>query len=217
MKKTKLTNIGEQYNRWTILSNPFAIKKNNRNKYFVKCKCNCGTIQNVLETSVKKGSSKSCGCLQKEKAASLKTTHGMHSTHTYQCWVSMKSRCNNANEAQYKDYGGRGISYDKSWESFEQFYADMGNSNNLTLERINPNKNYSKDNCKWANNIEQARNKTTSNCKINEKLLRLTIDLLNAKTLTYKEIANKLSISPNLVGQIAFANNIYPKLKKIKS
>lgn len=141
----------------------------------------------------------------------------MYKSHTYQCWNAMKDRCNNKNYNQYKNYGGRAITYHPSWELFINFYNDMGDSNNLTLERINNNKNYCKENCKWATTIEQGRNTRNSmNNQIDNELLRLAIEKLEANSLTYKEIASELSISTSLVASIAFANKIYNNLKEIK-
>lgn len=81
---------------------------------------------------------------------------------TYTCWLNMKVRCNDVEAVNYDRYGGRGISYDPSWEIFINFLADMGERpEGLTLERINNDKGYSKENCKWATLQEQALNKRT--------------------------------------------------------
>lgn len=85
--------------------------------------------------------------------------HGMRNTITYASWADMKRRCNNKNTKQYEDYGGRGITYDPKWESFEEFYKDMGERrDNYTLERIDVDKGYSKENCKWVLKEDQSRN-----------------------------------------------------------
>ena len=77
----------------------------------------------------------------------------------YNSWNSMKNRCNNPNTPEYKNYGGRGITYDVRWEDFNEFYKDMGERpENTTLDRIDVDKNYCKENCRWATKEEQQRN-----------------------------------------------------------
>lgn len=94
-----------------------------------------------------------------------KKTHG-HSkppTSTYHSWSNMKSRCDNPSYTHYADYGGRGISYCDRWEDFENFLADMGiRPEGRTLDRIDSNKGYYIDNCRWATPREQACNRTNS-------------------------------------------------------
>lgn len=85
-------------------------------------------------------------------------------TRLYRIWSSMKGRCNNPNNRDYKLYGGRGITYDPKWETFEGFYEDMHETykEGLTLNRIDNNGNYTKDNCNWITNAEQQLNKRTN-------------------------------------------------------
>lgn len=90
----------------------------------------------------------------------------MWGTSEYKIHNSMKQRCNNPNDKNYDNYGGRGIAVCERWGKFENFYADMGKRpNEMTLERIDNEKGYSPDNCKWATKFEQSCN-TRNNNKI---------------------------------------------------
>lgn len=95
----------------------------------------------------------------------LRHGHAVRSTRSpeYDVWASMIQRCTNPNHAQFKDYGGRGITVCQRWRDFANFIADMGPRPPLTmLERVKNHKGYSPANCRWATNIEQARNTRTT-------------------------------------------------------
>ena len=79
---------------------------------------------------------------------------------TYAIWSQMRQRCNNPKNKDYKNYGFRGITVCKEWNSFDQFLKDMGERpENLSLDRIDNNGSYCKENCRWATYLEQAQNK----------------------------------------------------------
>lgn len=87
--------------------------------------------------------------------------HGMKNSDEYNCWFSMKKRCYNNKEQNYKYYGGRGIKVCDRWkDSFVNFYEDMGKkpSKNHSLDRIDVDGDYSLSNCRWADQTEQCRN-----------------------------------------------------------
>lgn len=126
-----------------------------------KCivECFCGAVFHALLKNIKSGNTKSCGCLVRQMVTERNTTHGMCGTRTYISWLSMKRRCNSPLSEKYSDYGGRGISYDIKWETFEGFFEEMGECpDGLELDRIDPNGNYCKENCRWGNECLQGYN-----------------------------------------------------------
>lgn len=89
-------------------------------------------------------------------------THGKKGTRAYAAWQRMKSRCDNPNLPNYEDYGGRGLSYDTAWVRFEAFHKDMGKCpKGLSLDRIDNDKGYYKENCRWATRTQQNNNQRT--------------------------------------------------------
>lgn len=152
--------VGKKFNRWTILE-VLGVENNRR---YCKCQCECGTIKKVLLTEVKRGGSKSCGCLAKERHH--KEANGLSKSRIYNIYCYMKSRCYNKNNARYKNYGGRGIKICDEWlNNFMNFYNwSMGNGYNdtLSIERIDVNGDYEPNNCKWITLQEQSYNKQNS-------------------------------------------------------
>jgi len=123
----------------------------------VSVKCACGVIKVVRKYHLKRGGTKSCGCLRKELQSLKMKTHGMEGTPTYKSWNSMMMRCNNPRRTNYAEYGGAGISVCKSWYSFENFLKDMGiRPEGMSINRIQGSKVYSKETCEWATYSEQS-------------------------------------------------------------
>ena len=152
-----LIEIGDKYNRLTAIRFDY---KDKRYQQFWLFECDCGNKKVIRAERVKSEHAKSCGCLQRELISGAAITHGMAKTRIYNSWISMKQRCLNKNNPRYEDYGERGIVICKEWlNSFENFYKDMGKMpKNKTLERIDNNKGYYKENCCWATQIEQNNN-----------------------------------------------------------
>lgn len=155
---------GKVFSRLTVIE--FAGRRRTsggESKRTWRCMCKCGNETVVDTGNLVKGMTTSCGCFDKER----RIKHGMHDTRFYRIWEDMKSRCDNPNTECFERYGGRGISYVESWKSFENFRDEMfeGYDENLTLDRIDPNGDYCKENCQWATKQEQGRNRTmmTSN------------------------------------------------------
>lgn len=128
-------------------------------------RCLCGKELSIPICNIHTSSIKSCGCLKKKPSEEYSYKHGKSRTYIYYAWSQMKDRCYRSNNKAYKSYGGRGITVCDRWlGSFENFYEDMGDrpSNEHSLDRINVNGNYCKENCKWSTRKEQSLNKTNT-------------------------------------------------------
>lgn len=153
---------GDKFNRLTVT----ALAGRRDRKYLWTCACLCGRLT-VAETSeLRSGHTKSCGCLSRERTIARSTTHGncprgVKRPTEYVIWSSMLSRCKNPKVRCYKNYGERGISVCERWEKFENFLADMGGrpSKQFTLDRIDNERGYSPDNCRWATYSQQNKNR----------------------------------------------------------
>lgn len=130
--------------------------------YYWDCQCDCGKVSNVLATRLIQGITKSCGHLQGNKGVGKK--HGMKYTRIYNTWRNMKGRCMNPKSQMYPQYGGRGIKVCERWLKFENFYEDMkeGYDDTLQIERDDVNGDYCKENCSWTTPQQQAKNKTNT-------------------------------------------------------
>lgn len=157
--------IGQIFGRWTVISFSRHYFPGSHPRTSCTVKCQCGTVRTILAMGLLKGTSKSCGCLQKELAASKKRKHDLSYSPEYAIWKAMKSRCYRVKDCHFKNYGARGIYVCDRWKnSFENFYADMGlrPSPEHSIDRKNNDQPYSPENCRWATEEQQNNNKRTS-------------------------------------------------------
>lgn len=182
-KKTDLTN--REFNRLKVIE---YVGNNSRGDSLWKCQCRCGNLTEVTAYRLTSGTTKSCGCLQKEKLAKRNFKHGGTYTRLYQIWHDMKERTENSNNKRWERYGGRGIKICKAWQDFKEFEKwalTNGYNDKLTIERIDNDKGYEPENCKWETVRKQNRNKS-NNVIIEHKGERKTVaDWAIEKGMTY--------------------------------
>ena len=163
MRKLEIE-IGSKFNKWTFIKK-LSITNGRSMGFF---RCDCGTKRKVNASKVVGGFSKSCGC----SGLSKNKTHGMSRNPFYIKWTAIKGRCLSKTDKDYKRYGGREITISKSWLKFENFQNDMhdsyvehlavNGSKNTSIDRINNDGNYCKENCRWATQKEQGANRRTN-------------------------------------------------------
>lgn len=191
--------IGRRFGRYTVTGEAVRRKTN---RYWT-CKCDCGAVREVPQSSLTTGQANSCGCLHREiigaQAKRLFTKHGHTVNHQsspeYRAWRNMNRRCHDPGFGEYTRYGQRGIEVWPAWRrsaegAFERFLAYIGlrPCKGYSIERIDNNKNYEPGNVRWATPKEQANNRSTNT--------RITLD---GRTQTLSQWCDELGVKPGTV------------------
>lgn len=179
---TKLIDmIGQRFGRLLV------IRRNGRSSRCARwdCMCDCGNTKNIDGGELRRGAVRSCGCLHVELTSIREKRHGMSHTPTYRTWVDMIRRCTDPRRNNYADYGGRGICVCERWRVFDNFLEDMRiRPDGYSLDRIDNDKGYNPENCRWATLVQQ-NNNTRSNRHV----------IFNGKSVTLAEAARLSGIS----------------------
>lgn len=185
---------GQKFGRWTVIGKA----EHPKNSWI--CQCECGTVKTVQRWKLIAGRSQSCGCLHRDMLRQKYQEHPTDHKHyrnaygdghkrLYHIWYDMLKRCEKVGYMDYGEYGARGIAVCDSWHDYGAFrmwaYATgYDDELKLTIDRIDVNKGYSPDNCRWLTNAEQQRNKRS--CVLIE---------YDGRTLCMAEWARELGIS----------------------
>lgn len=181
MNQQKLTE-GAAVGRWTL-----------RERLGPKwaCICTCGSERDVYSSNLKRGLSKSCGCLKAEVTTVRNTTHGQasrdHKSRTYKAWKYMKDRV-----ATDPDYAN--VTICSEWSSYALFVQSMGEQpEGRTLDRVDNSLGYCKENCRWATPVQQANNKTSNVLLEFQGKTQTMAEWARDVGVAYKTLHNRLS------------------------
>jgi hypothetical protein len=149
---------GRRYGLWTVLA--FALSRRGASHW--ACRCDCGTERVVWGAALKRGGTTGCGCTR--VLSNFRHGHtqaGGGKSPEYRSWDKMIQRCTNPNHASYPNYGARGITVCDKWRDYAAFFADMGPKppGRYSIERVDNERGYSKDNCIWATQQAQLENR----------------------------------------------------------
>ena len=164
-QKKPIDLTGQRFGRLVALKN-LGRKSAASRAHRWECVCACGVTTVTTSDALRSGETKSCGCLQRERASQMgraTRTHGFTDTSTYHIWNTMVQRCTNPNRADFPRYGGRGITVCERWLKFDAFLADMGSRpSGQTLDRKDNDQGYGPSNCRWLGSAAQQRNKSNN-------------------------------------------------------
>lgn len=195
MRERREVYPGQRFGRLTVIR---EAERQYGHRYIL-CRCDCGNEKSINLNSLIQGTSNSCGCYRREFITNRNYKHG----HTYRAngmerlyriWQGMKRRCREPNEPNYRNYGGRGITICDEWYdnyvAFREWSYSNGYSDDLTIDRIDNDKGYYPDNCRWATVKEQS-----NNTRVNHRVT------YQGETHTLSEWGDILGMSDDLISQ----------------
>lgn len=157
--KTVKNLVGQEFNRLVVVE---YLGVGKHRKHYWRCVCDCGNQIRLPTSSLTSNTpTKSCGCLRKETLKVNRaepTKHGLHKHKLYAVYRQMRQRCENPKSQRWKYYGGKGVKVE--WENFQSFYDwaySCGYQEGLSIDRVDNDKNYCPENCRWITISENTR------------------------------------------------------------
>lgn len=194
-RSRRLNLSGKRFGRLLVIQESTRSSSNIRRWL---CLCDCGEIKVVRQTELTTGGTRSCGCLKSD----AHTKHGLSKTSAYSSWRSMMKRCYVESSISFPSYGGRGIKVCEEWHEVENFVKDMGERpENMTLDRLDNNKNYEPSNCRWATAEQQQENRRST--KLTKEKAR---EIKDSKE-RIKDLAKKYGVAGATISSIRTGRN----------
>ena len=179
---------GQQFGRLTVINRAedYVSPKGHKLVQWL-CECECGNKTIVTTSCLRGGQTQSCGCINREISRKRLLTHGDSDSRLYKIWASMRERCRNSSDKNYRHYGGRGIFVCDEWDNyvtFKEWALSSGYREDLTIDRIDVNGNYEPSNCRWVTIDIQANNRRNNH-----------YITYNNKTQSMKDWSNEIGIN----------------------
>jgi hypothetical protein len=185
---------GERIGVLTVLSRDTT--SNHKRSYWI-CRCECGKVKSMLGDGLRSGKTKSCGCKVHRQLSDNEVLSSKRNRY-YRIWRNIKTRCFNPNSKDYNRYGGRGVTICEKWVDDSRNFIDYiqslrgGNDPQLTLDRIDSDKNYEPGNLRWASPALQARNRQNT---ISPETVRILEQHIAMGKYTNQQLADMFNIS----------------------
>jgi hypothetical protein len=201
---------GDKFGRLTVVC--YSHTNKHKNQVWL-LRCACGGSATVTTAELRKSGTQSCGCLKRDTMAARNMATAIANNNSpelsgrsiadpdvrslYDVWKAMRQRCNNPNDKEYANYGGRGVKVCERWDrSFAAFLSDMGTrpSSKHSIDRENNEKGYEPGNMRWANPAQQVRNRRITRRVEYQGQLRSTADLADENGLAQGTLNGRLTL-----------------------
>ena len=196
-------NSGDRFGRLVVIERaPDYVTESGKKYPRYLCKCDCGNMKVIDKRNLYKGLTLSCGCLHKERTSAANSTHRDTDSRLYNVWSAIKRRCYNPTVPEYSRYGARGIDMCQEWKndygSFMKWAIENGYDKDAprgqcTIDRIDNDKGYSPENCRWIPISVQMNNVSTNHNIEYDGETHSIADWARKLGMDYKELYKRLS------------------------